>query len=130
MADNSILQELSKIEETLKSIKSAKEQVDAVIVADKKIADNITNTSNSLNELVLALENVKNVLLKEFADIANGMEGEIETKITRINKLVEALSGKLSEVIPTFQNACIKINNDFNANTAKTSKGFQKSIDP
>ena len=57
MADNSILQELSKIEESLKSIKSAKEQVDAVIVADKKIADTITTTSNSLNELVTALEN-------------------------------------------------------------------------
>ena len=102
MADNSILQELSKIEESLKSIKSAKEQVDAVIVADKKIADTITTTSNSLNELVTALENIKTVLHKEFADIATGMEGEFETKISRINKLVESLSGKLAEVIPTF----------------------------
>lgn len=99
---NDVLKVLHDMEEELAGIKSAKEQVEAVVAADKTINKNLESYSSSLSNLASKFRDVENSL-KDVAKAVSEESGKFSSSIKERKNDIENATKRLSELLEEFK---------------------------
>ncbi|MBP9994616.1 MAG: hypothetical protein KBT67_06730 [bacterium] len=99
---NDVLKTLHDMEKELAEIKSAKEQVEAVVAADKTINKNLESYSSSLSNLSSKFRDVENSL-KDVAKAVCEESGKFSSSIKERKNDIENATKRLSELLEEFK---------------------------
>lgn len=124
MEDISILSVLSQLENDLKDIKSAKEQVDAVLTSDATINKTLSTFSKQIGDIASQLENLKKVVKKELSNIAESAGSDLNAECEKISNTIYAIQNFASEIDTKQKEASNKIINDFSAKAQTATSNF------
>ena len=126
MEDISILEVLSQLEKDLKEIKSAKEQVDAVLASDAAINENLSAYSKQIGDIIVQLNKLQGTLKTEIPNLVDGIVGDVTDECDKMSNTISAIQNFASDVDVKLRNASKKNISDFNDSVAKATKGFSE----
>lgn len=105
--NESILQNLQHIEETLQQVNSAKEQVEEIVASNKEVSAGLLACASALAKLHLRLADLLHDL-NESIDLLNRKATEFGEAIDSATMNLQTLGKKLGEIVEDFRNDVAK----------------------
>ncbi len=128
MEDNEILKVLYTIEKELQSIKSAKEQVDAVLEADGNINQNLSAYSTQLGTITKQLGSLKRIIESEIGSVVSFVESEVSKRLDAVSNLISSIEKLSSEAEAKVKEATNGVVDDFKTSCENVTQAFDTKI--